>query len=158
MVIKGRKIKTATLLKLVYLILLISVFFYVKSVLRTDTFTPAEKTPREKATEVKEAKVALTVETGEEVKQYKTRLTNADTVKDFLSELRDKQGLYYEVDLYTYGTEIVSVFGKEAESGYKWTILLDGKDITNRITNEYLINSAAYMLKQTTTTHNAEQQ
>lgn len=146
--IKSRKISISTILKVAYLILLATAFFYVKSVLDTDSFKPTEKQIQEKAEKIHEANVKLNVEFNGEVKEYKSRFTTVDTVEDFLKELRDEQGLYYEKDLYTYGAEIASVFGKEAGDGKKWAVLLNDKDITNRISNEYLVNDTTYILKQ----------
>jgi hypothetical protein len=149
---KGRKIlttlKASTALKVAYVILLATTFFYVKGVLSTDSFKAAEKVVEGPAVKRREVTVHLVVENGQEAKKYQAKLLNIDTVEDFLRDLRNKQGLYYEKDLYTYGAEIVSVFDKEADSSKKWAVLLDNKDITNKIAEEYLVDHTTYTLKQ----------
>ena len=146
--IKGREISTPAFFKIVYLILLITAFFYVRSVLDVDSFRATEKAPQKPVVKVREVSVKLTVETANGSTDYTAKLKNIDTVKDFLLELRKTQDFYYEADLYVYGTEIVSVFGKEAGSNKKWAILLNDKDITANITNEYLIDKTKYTLKE----------
>lgn len=148
MVLKGRTIKTSTVLKVAYLILLGTTIFYVKSVLDVDSFKATEKVVEKPTIKIKEVSVNLVVNVDQETKEYKATLRNIDTVEDFLKELRDKQGLYYEKDFYTYGAEIVSVSDKEADRGKKWAIVLNDKDITHQIADEYLINDAVYTLKQ----------
>jgi hypothetical protein len=148
MVLKDLRITASAALKVSYLIILVTTILYVKSVLDVNSFKATEKTIEKPAVKIKEASVSLTVENQQEIRNYTTKLTNTDSVENFLKELRDKQGLVYEKDLYTYGSEIISVFDKEANSGRKWAILTDGKDITNNIAGEYLVNGSVYLLKQ----------
>lgn len=147
-ILKIRKIPTPTAMKVVYIILLFTTFFYVKSVLDVDSFKATIKNPQKPVVKVKEVKVKLVVEIGETPKDYTLRLKNIDTVLDLFLEAQNTQGFYYEADLYTYGTEIVSVFDKGADAGKKWAVLLDGSDITHNIASEYLIDKAVYTLKE----------
>ncbi len=148
MVVRGCKIKTSTYLKLGYLILLVTAFFYVKSVLDIDSFKATEKQAPKQAVKVEDVTVNLITDLPEGVKEYKATMKNTNSVKDLLDALRDKQGLLYESDLYTYGTEIVTVFDKEADLGKKWAVLVDNKDITANISNTYLTDKARYELQQ----------
>jgi len=143
-----RKVKLFLMLKLLYLMSLVFVFFYVKSVLTTTSFEASAATPKEKAVDVREISAKLNVEIDGTTTRYEIRTKNTDTVEDFLSDLRDDAGFYYEVDLYTYGAEIVSVFGKEAQDGEKWALLLNGVDITNKISREFVTEDDNYLLKQ----------
>ena len=136
------------MLKVTYLLFLVLAVLYVKKVLGTDSFKATEVVKPEPATKVRGVDVKLTVETGEEIKEYSARVRNVDSVEDFLRELRNKQGLYYEKDLYTYGAEIISVFDKEADSGKKWAVMLGNADITNKIADEYLTDDAVFTLRQ----------
>jgi len=152
MSLKVPTIKLPALLKISYLIFLVTAFFYVKSVLDVDSFKVTEKPVDKPAIKIKEISVSLLVEKGPEVKEYRTKLKNIDTVEDFLKELRDKQGLYYEKDLYTYGVDLVSVLDERPGEGKKWALLLGNKDITTNISDEYLVDDGVYSLKQITRT------
>lgn len=140
MVIKGQKIKVSALLKLGYLISLVVLVFYVKSVLDVDSFKATEKQPAKPTVKVSKSRVKLLVDANGVVKEYDAKLTDADSVEDLLSELRDKQGFSYEVDLYTYGTEIVSVFDQEAGDKKRWAIFFtdhdNGENISKRSSAE----------------------
>ncbi|MFA5776049.1 MAG: hypothetical protein WC988_00585 [Patescibacteria group bacterium] len=156
--IKSRKIPISTVLKVAYLIFLVTTIFYVKSVLDVDSFKATEKAVEKPTVKVKNVSVNLLLEVEQETKEYKAELRNIDTVEDFLKELRNKQGLYYEKDIYTYGVEIVSVFDKEPVGDKKWAVLLDDKNITNKISDEYLVDGAIYTLKQVALVANASSQ
>jgi hypothetical protein len=145
---KGQKLKTSTFFKIAYLILLVTTFFYVKAVLVEDSFKASEE--REEKAAVKERIVSakLNVELGEIVREYQAKLKNTDSVKDFLDELRENQGFKYESDLYTYGTEVVSVFEETAAAGKRWAVVIDNKDITKTLPDVYLTDDAVYIVRQ----------
>lgn len=148
MVFQGHQIKTSALLKVAYLVLLATIILYVKSVLDVDSFKATEKTQEKPIVKVEAVSVKLVTEINGVLTTYEAKMQSNDTVEDLLKQLRKTQGLYYEKDLYTYGTEIISVFGQEADTGKKWAILLNNKDITNKISDEYLIDEVTYTLKQ----------
>lgn len=146
MVFQGRHIKTSMLLKVAYLVLLATTILYVKSVLDVDSFKATEKTPEKSLVKIEEVSVKLVTDINGTSATYEAKMQSNDTVEDLLKELRRTRGLYYEKDLYTYGTEIISVFGQEADIGKKWGILLNNTDITNKIADEYLVDGATYTL------------
>ncbi|PIS22048.1 hypothetical protein COT50_04040 [candidate division WWE3 bacterium CG08_land_8_20_14_0_20_41_10] len=148
MVFRGRTVKTSTLLKVAYLIFLATTILYVKSVLDVDSFKATEKSPEKPTVKVEAVSVKLVTEINGTLTTYEAKMQSNDTVEDLLEELRKNQGLYYEKDLYTYGTEIVSVFDKEAMVGSKWAVLVGDKDITTKIANEYLSKGTSYSLKE----------
>ena len=158
MVFQGRQIKTSALLKVVYLILLATTILYVKSVLDVDSFKATEKTPEKPVVKVEVVSVKLVTEINGTLTTYEAKMQSNDTVEDLLKELRKSQGLYYEKDLYTYGTEIISVFDQEADTGKKWAVLMNNKDITLTISNGYLTNDGIYTLKQIASVANAPSQ
>lgn len=146
MILKGRPLKTSSLLKISYLIILGTAILYVKSVLHVDSFQAVEKSVDKSTPKVEEVSVTLIARTASGDKVYEAKMQSNNSVEDLLKELRDKQGLYYEKDLYTYGTSIVSVFAKVPADGEKWAILDGDKDITNAISSTYLTNKANYTL------------
>lgn len=148
MVIFGRQLKFAVLAKVLYLLFLVSMFFYINSVLATDSFSATEKEEQKPTVKIKEVNIKLTVELTGQNKEYAAKLKNMDTVKDFLNDLRENQGLLYESDLYTYGVEIVSVFDQEADAGKRWAIYDKDKDITATLADHYLVNKTTYILRQ----------
>ena len=107
-----------------------------------------EKEQTEPTEKIRAADVVLVVETSQGVKEYKGRLRTNDSVEDFLSELRDTQDMYYERDLYTYGSVITQVYGKEPALDNRWAVLSNGEEITNKIANVYLTDHAVYTLKE----------
>jgi hypothetical protein len=147
--VRSHKISTSVVLKIAYLILLATTVIYIKSVLDVDSFKASEKVVEKPAEKIRVVTVnLLLVERGQTTKSYTAKLRNIDTVEDFLKEVRDKQGFYYEKELYTYGTEILTVFDQIPEKGEKWAVLLNDKDITNRVSDEYLIDDSTYVIKQ----------
>ncbi len=148
MVFFGRQVKISALAKILYLVFLVATFFYVKSVLDTDSFRATEKTADKPVVKVKEAKVSLRVELSDGTREYTAKLTTGDSVKDLLYDLRKNQDLVYEVDLYTYGTEIVSVFDKQADDGKRWAVFDEDKDITTSMSDYPLTDGSNYTLKQ----------
>ena len=148
MVIKNKKVPFSVIAKASYILLIILSVIYVKNVLDTDSFKVTEKEPDKKVVKVKEVKVSMVVQTADGQKEYSAKLTDGDSVQDLLFDLRDNANFYYEVDMYTYGTELVSVFGKEPESGNKWAVFLDDKDITRDISQTKLLNEAVYTIRQ----------
>lgn len=148
MIIKGRKIKFSALAKIAYLIFILMSVIYIKNVLDEDSFKVTEKEPNKKAVKVKEAKVSLAVQTVDGQKEYTAKLTDGDSVQDLLVDLRDNTDFYYEIDMYTYGTELASVFGKEPETGSVWAVFSDDKNITRDILQTKLRDKAVYTIKQ----------
>jgi len=147
-VIKGRKIKFSAVAKIAYLLFILMSVIYVKNVLDEDSFKVTEKEPDKKVVKVKEAKVNLVVQTVNGQKEYSAKLTDGDSVQDLLADLRDNADFYYEVDMYTYGTDLVSVFGQSSPNGSKWAVFLDDKDITKDISQTKLMDKAVYTIRQ----------
>jgi len=147
-VIKGRKIKFSAVAKIAYLPFILISVIYVKNVLDEDSFKVGEKEPEKKVVKVKEVKVKLLVETADGRKEYSAKLTDGDSVQDLLFDLRDNADFYYEVDMYTYGTALVSVFGQSPINGSKWAVFLDDKDITKDISQTKLLDKAVYTIRQ----------
>lgn len=148
MVIKGYKVKFCTIAKIAYIVFLALTIVYVKSVLKEDSFKVVEKEPKKLAVKIKEAQVKLVVQSKESQKEYTAKLTNGDSVRDFLSQLRKTTDFYYEVDMYTYGTELVSLYGKEADPGNRWAVFFNDEDVTKDISKIKLENKASYIIKQ----------
>jgi|GEM_PF-1443767 hypothetical protein len=146
MLFKGRRVATSTLLKLAYLILLATTILYVKSVLDVDSFKAKEKEPARPTKQVVAVTVALETHIDGVVTPYRITMTNTTSVLDLLAELRKTQGLYYEQDTYTYGTELVSVFGRSAPDGSSWVVLAGDQDITHTMATTYLADGATYRL------------
>ena len=121
---------------------------YVKNVLDENSFKAVEKEPEKKVVKVKEATVRLLVVTADGQKEYSAKLTDGDSVRDLLFDLRDNADFYYEVDMYTYGTDLVSVFGQSSPNGSKWAVFLDNKDITKDISQTNLQDKAVYTIRQ----------
>lgn len=136
------------MLKIAYLILLVTSFFYVRSVLDADSFKAVEKQSVKPAEKVVGIDVKLSVYENNKTAVYESKMKSSDSVQDLLAELRKSRGLLYEVDIYTYGSEIVSVFDKEPDAGKKWAVLLGDNNLTSRMSDEYLVDDAEYILKQ----------
>jgi len=146
--IKTKKIPFSAITKIAYILFLAFTVVYVKNVLDEDSFKVVETDPKKPVVKVKEAKVRLLVETAEGQKQYSAKLTDGDSVQDLLFDLRDNADFYYEVDMYTYGTELVSVFGQSPINGSKWAVFMDDKDITKDISQTKLLDKAVYTIRQ----------
>ncbi len=148
MIIKGRKIKFSALAKIAYLIFILMSVIYIKNVLDEDSFKVTEKEPDKKVVKVKEAKVSLVVQTVDGQKEYSAKLTDGDSVQDLLVDLRDNTDFYYEVDMYTYGTELIRVFDKEPERGSAWAVFFGDENITKDMSQTKLKDKAVYTIKQ----------
>lgn len=146
--IKNKKVSFSTFTKVAYILFLIFTTIYVKNVLDEDSFKVTEKEPDKKVVKVKDAKVSLVVQTIDGQKEYSAKLTDGESVQDLLADLRDNTDLYYEIDIYTYGTELISVFGKEPVTGSVWAIFLDDTNITKDISQTKLKDKAVYTIKQ----------
>ena len=148
MIIKGHKIKFSALAKVAYLVFILISIIYVKNVLDEDSFKVTEKEPDKKVVKVKEAKVSLVVQTVDGQKEYSAKLTDGDSVQDLLVDLRDNTDFYYEVDMYTYGTELIRVFDKEPERGSAWAVFFGDENITKDMSQTKLKDKAVYTIKQ----------
>ena len=148
MVIKNKKVPFSVIAKASYILLIILSVIYVKNVLDEDSFKVTEKEPDKKVVKVKEAKVNLVVQTVNGQKEYSAKLTDGDSVQDLLADLRDNADFYYEVDMYTYGIELVSVYGQSPADGSTWAVFVDDKNITKDISQTNLQDKAVYTIKQ----------
>ncbi|MBW6441884.1 hypothetical protein K0B04_03195, partial [Patescibacteria group bacterium] len=120
---------------------------YIRNVLRREALDVyIEKEVKEVEKEY-QTNVTLKYYNGNRITEYKKRMTNLDSVYDFLYELRSKDNLIFEIDRYTYGTEMLSVYEKLPQSGYKWAVILDEEDITNYIDSIDLEDGMSFELR-----------
>ncbi|MFC1700425.1 hypothetical protein ACFLZ4_02155 [Patescibacteria group bacterium] len=126
----------------IYVVFLISSFFYVKSVLKEgdlrDYDDEVEKAQKEHPVDVTLVVSGIS---------YSVRLESGDTVLDLLEDLRGDDKFYYEKTDYTYGTELDTVDGVKPSSGYKWKVFKGEEDITYTIGDVYLTDKATYTIR-----------
>ncbi len=83
----------------------------------------------------------------ESVDSFKLKMSNHDSVLDFLSRLRSKGFLLYEIVAYTDHLEIVHVNHIYPQFGESWRLFFNGEDITNRLKDIHLNQSDVFDLK-----------
>jgi hypothetical protein len=91
--------------------------------------------------------VSLILSSGSKDIVYTKEMKSDDNVKKLLKEMREDGNLIYELNEYTYGTEIISINRVVPRNGYKWAILLNNKDITLNMEEIDLIKNGSYILK-----------
>jgi hypothetical protein len=133
---------------LIYMIFLVFAFFYVKSVLKTESLFPKDNT-KPKVEKTWSVTPSLTVYTASGVFTFSSTVKNTDLIMSFLEDLRNDRKLIFEKIDYTHGAEIDSVFGVKAPEGYRWSIILNGLDITNVMSTTRVLDGAVYELKLT---------
>lgn len=140
--------KYKKVLWLSYVIVLISLVFYVRNTLNDDFYVVKDNEQITNFEEAKEAKVRLSVNIQGNEQEYSLRLTTKDSVEDMLKTLREDQGLYYEKDMYAYGIEITEVMDTLPKVGNKWAVMYEGSNITASINDTYLVHNASYVLTE----------
>lgn len=138
-----KKIVTIT----AYLLFLLLSFFYVKQILKEDEVYLYEEKEERDVPDKFLVNVTFKYSDGKKTTEFKKERTNFDSVEELLRDLRSKDGLTYEKNNYTYGTEILSVFGITPQDGYKWAVYFNGKDITNKVESTYLEKDSLVELK-----------
>jgi len=130
----------------IYIFTLAFIFLYVNSVLKQERI----EIYKEKKIELENSypvDVTLIFINGSKQLTYKKTLDSNQNVGKFLKELRNDEGLIFELNEYTYGTEILSVNGVIPKEGYKWVILQGEKDITKNMNETTLVKDEVYTLK-----------
>jgi hypothetical protein len=139
--------KLTNLVYPVYIILLLMGFLFVKQTLSEGDIKVEKKGEKKISIEVKPAVVYMQVQSPYYNQKYRMRLKNTDSVNDFLEELRDKESLYFEKIMYTYGPEIIDVANFKTPDGYRWAVFQGEKDISYDVNDIYLIDETIYYLK-----------
>ena len=138
---------TKKLLTIAYIIILISGFFYVRSILKVDRVDVEDKKSTKAVEEIKPADVTLVVENEGSSKKYETRLRNVDSVSDLLEDLRENQDFTYEKTYYSYGNVLDIVNGVRPPEGYRWRLFESDVDITNAFEKNNLKDNNTYYLR-----------
>lgn len=138
--------RKTVILSLIYTVLVICAFFYVKSILKTESLFPKDNTkPKVEKTWIVSAN--LIVSTGSKTLSYKTEVKNTDTIMSFMEDLRNNKGLIFEKIDYAHGTEIDTLFNIKAPDGYKWSVFLNSADMTNNLSTTRILDGAVYEIK-----------
>ncbi len=138
--------KTKKILIIGYIVFAILASLYVKGVLKKEDLSlmEDEKTNIEKVFEVT---VTLRYFNGKKTTEYKKVMRNVDCVDDLLKEIREDDGLEFEKTLYTYGIEIESVDRIKPPENFKWAVLSENEDVTNKIEKVKLNKDDIFELK-----------
>jgi hypothetical protein len=128
-----------------YVIFMAFAYWYVNRVLKEGDLKVTTK-EKETVLEVKPVDVKLIVDFQGRKTEYKARLQNVDTVRDFLDNLHDKQQFTYERSIYSDGVRIDEINGIRANASNAWVIKIGNKEITNNLDNEYLKDGSIYDL------------
>lgn len=155
---KQTKLDLSVTLKIAYVIVLATGVLYIRSVLDTKSFIAQDKPTPKKTEKVYDVTENVILDANGKTTAYKADMRSNDTVRDLLKDLRKTQSLMYEVDEYTYGTELVSIMDVPSTDSLKWAVLLNGEDITSKITQLRVADKATYEIKQVAVTRSAEQQ
>lgn len=130
----------------IYISALALIFLYVNSVLKQERIEiyKEKKVETEKTYPIE---VSLIHINGTRQETYKKTLDSNENVGKLLKELRNDDGLIFELNQYTYGTEILSVNGVLPKEGYKWVILQGETDVTKNMNETTLVKDGVYTLK-----------
>ncbi|MDC0449243.1 hypothetical protein OAL67_01410 [bacterium] len=139
----------------IYIIFLLLVFFYVKSVLNQEEIDIGQK--EEDHSEVQEVKpVVVYLEIGDPaIRTYRSRLKNVNSVLDFFEYLRENEGFSYEITAHRTNIIIDHVnYIRPMTEYHRWAIFDASKpfEITNVFENTALEDGKTYVLKQITRT------
>jgi len=139
------KMKFTHLLIIGYVLLMSFAYFYINSVLKDGSIKVTTK-QKDSVDEVKKVDVKLLLKTTSGTREYKSKLENIDTVRDFLDSLQNAGGFTYERTFYADKTVINEVNGLTPYNNYTWKLTLDDKDLTSTIDKTTLKDNAIYML------------
>ncbi len=130
----------------IYISALAFVFLYVNSVLKQERIEiyKEKKVETEKTYPIEVSLIHLN---GTRQETYKKTLDSNENVGKLLKELRNDDGLIFELNQYTYGTEILSVNGVLPKEGFKWVIFQGDKDVTKNMNETTLVEDGVYTLK-----------
>jgi hypothetical protein len=142
--------KLTKLLYPTYVLALLLGFFFVKNTLKEGNIKVTKKEPDQEHVNIKPVVVFMEVKNGEQLTQYRARLTNVDSVLYMLEFLREKENFFFEKVMHTYGTEFQLVNKMEAPKDYKWALLHNGEDITTIAENIWLEDNATYTFELVT--------
>lgn len=133
---------------LIYVVFVFLAFFYVKSILKTESLFPKDNT-KPKIEKTWAVNASLIINTGSKTFNYKTEVKNTYTVMNFLEQLRNSASLVFEKVDYAHGVEIDSVFSAKAPEGYRWSVFQNSIDVTNIISTTRVLDGAIYEIKLT---------
>jgi hypothetical protein len=131
-----------------YILILVGSFLYVRQVLNSNNLEVAQKsTEVKKVVKTEIFTSTLNLINGTNTSQFKAKLSNQDSVLNFLIYLRANKQLTYEKTDYIDKLVIDNVNGQPVSDGYVWKVLDGDNDITNAIGSTKLRKDTAYTLK-----------
>lgn len=139
--------KLKNILAILYILLIVVGFFYVRQTLKTGSQDIDSKQEEKDSIKTFFTTATLNINNGTTTVSHQAKLLNTNSVLDLLDALRNEKKLTYETTMYIYGTEISEVNGVPATDGYKWKVYFNNKDITLDINKTYITEKAKYDLK-----------
>lgn len=137
-------IKAKKYFPVIYAILAVFVFFYVRGVLNANVIEVEEKGEEKKVEDVKSVKVFLEIKVDGKVQnRYESEMTTANSFDDLLEQLR-KQGLVYESTGYLWGTEYENINRISVPEGFHWKLYEGETDLTYKADDITFKNNAVY--------------
>lgn len=136
-------------LTIAYVIGLVFLAVFIRYSLNQDPIKVTEK-ESEQRVEVKPVEVTLKIqETGLNL-QERIRMTNQDTILDFLEKLREEERITFEKTAYTHGTKLDHINNVYPNENQRWAVFLESnpsKEITYKIGDVKLQDKEIYTLK-----------
>lgn len=142
-----KKYLTQKNLAIAYIFLLVLGFIYIGTVLSTDTIDVSEEKEEKQVEDISEARMDLQINDGKTIKSYSERLTNDETVLNFIEYLRQTDQITYEKTAYVYGTELVMVNGVRSDENTIWNVYENDRKITLEMNEVELNGDNVYYLK-----------
>jgi hypothetical protein len=137
-------IKAKRYFPIVYAVLAIFVFFYVRNVLNANVVKIEERGEEKVVEDVKPVKISLEIKVNGIVQnKYESEMTTANSFDDLLEQLR-KQGLVYESTSYLWGTEYENINRIQVPEGYSWKLYEGETNRTYKADDIVLKNKAVY--------------
>lgn len=129
-----------------YICFLILSFLYVKSVLKTQKLYQKDNS-KPKIEKTWNVSASLIVYTESRTRNFKSEVKNTDSIMSFLEDIRNNQGLVFEKLSFTHGVEIDTLFNEKAPADYRWSVFMNGVDVTNYLTKDRVTDGAVYEIK-----------
>ena len=130
----------------VYVFALVVFGLYVRNVIANDDLKVEKKDQDKQEQTIKPVKVFLEVAGPFGTQNYEARLQNVNTVNDFLSHLREEEGLTYEVTEYNYGLAYEEVNGVSKTQDLSWRVFENDTEITFDTFGRELLDKGEYRL------------
>ena len=130
-----------------YILLLLSSFFYVRGVLKEGAVPVVEKPKKKQGFEVKPVEIFIIIKKFNTETTHNIELRNTKTVLDAFEKLRENKVLSYERTFYTNKVVFEAIDESSDTERYEWKVFLDDQDISTDMDNIKVLDKESYIVQ-----------